>query len=292
MAQRSPVFTTTSSIVTVPCSVTNASGVPVTDLAAEDFELYVDGVRHRIDHVWTDPDRPLLLGVVNDISLSQAARTGERDREIQELLEQLIHANDRAFVVSVNERVLLQSEVMRGEFGLRNVFLPVQGTPLGPQCGEAVGGDGRLHAACGGTALWNAIYASARLKLTSPSANQVLLVLSDGNDTGSTRSFTESLAELKRSGAAVYAVIYPDEMGVAPSDELQQMAGETGGASFALQGKSLASALSSIAAGIQARYILGFVPDSGAADGKVHTIRVTVRRNGVVIRARAEYTSQ
>ncbi len=266
-------------------------GAPVTDLTLSDFDLFVDGVRHRVDYLWTNSDRPLLLGIVNDVSLSQSARTAEGEHEIDRLLEQLIHGTDRAFVVSVNENVLLKSEVTRGEFGLRNAFLPLQGAPFGTQCGEGVGNDGRLHPACGGTALWNAIYSSARLKFTSASANQVLLVLSDGNDTGSTHSFDESLHEIRRSGTVVYAVIYPNELGVSSSNELQRLAEETGGQSFVLQGIRLDSVLSSIATTIQARFILGFLPDSPSTGDQGHKLRVSVHRNDVVVRARDQYSA-
>lgn len=291
LAQQPPTFTATSSIVAIPCSVVDESGNPVTGLTLNDFELYVDGVRRRVDSLWNDTDRPLLLGVVNDISRSQATRTVAKERDIERLLEQVIHGADRAFVVSVNDRVLLKSDVSRGRFGLRYAFLPIEGEPLGAQCGDAVGIDGRLHPACGGTALWNAIYESAHLKLASPSVNKVLVVLSDGNDTGSTHSFAESLEEMKRTGAVVYAVLYPDEMGAASSDELQRLSEETGGQSFAFQGSGLDPVLSKLATTVRTRYILGFIPDPTANDGKVHALRVTVRRSGVVVRARSEYSA-
>lgn len=142
LAQQPPSFTATSSIVAIPCSVVDESGNPVTGLTLNDFELYVDGVRRRVDSLWNDTDRPLLLGVVNDISRSQATRTVAKERDIERLLEQVIHGADRAFVVSVNDRVLLRSDVSRGKSGLRYAFLPIEGEPLGAQCGDAVGIDG------------------------------------------------------------------------------------------------------------------------------------------------------
>lgn len=127
--------------------------------------------------------------------------------------------------------------------------------------------------------------------MASPSVNKVLVVLSDGNDTGSTHSFAESLEEMKRTGAVVYAVLYPDEMGAASSDELQRLSEETGGQSFAFQGSGLDPVLSKLATTVRTRYILGFIPDPTANDGKVHALRVTVRRSGVVVRARSEYSA-
>jgi hypothetical protein len=38
------------------------------------------------------------------------------------------------------------------------------------------------------------------------------LILSDGNHTGSTHSFSAALEEVQQSGAVVYAIRYPDAL--------------------------------------------------------------------------------
>ena len=77
----------------------------------------------------------------------------------------------------------------------------------------------RWQARTGGNALsageqplWNAVYAAAHFKLNGAGDNKVLLILSDGNDTGSTHSFSSALEEVQRSGAVVYAIQYPDDL--------------------------------------------------------------------------------
>src|SRR4051812_27726034 len=111
LPQDQPVFRDTTTLVTVPTVVTDARGAIVNDLKLDDFRLYVDGVRREIDNLWSDQDLALRLGVINDVSQSQWNRVSEKDRAIAQLLERVIHRQDRGFVVVVNANVTLRSEV-------------------------------------------------------------------------------------------------------------------------------------------------------------------------------------
>ena len=249
LSQDAPVFRETSTLVTVPCVVTDQRGLTVRGLGIADFRLYVDGALRQIDNLWTEADLPLLLGVINDVSESQRKRASENDHAVTQLLNQVVHRQDRAFVVAVNENVILKSEVSEGSYGLRYRFLPPGGEPLGVPCGALEGDHGRKRPVCGGTALWNAVYASAHLKLNGPAGNKALLILTDGHDTGSTHTFSDALVEVQRSGAVVYAIHYPDALSTdTSSDELRRLTEETGGVLFELHGTDYSEIVSRIAA--------------------------------------------
>ena len=229
LSQDVPVFRETTTLVTVPCVVTDKRGLTINNLKIDDFRLYVDGARREIDNLWTEADLPLLLGVINDVSESQRNRVSENDRAVTQLLEQVIHQQDRAFVVAVNDNVILKSEVSAGTYGLRYRFIAPGGEPLGGACGALEGEHGRKRPFCGGTALWNAVYASAHFKLNGPAGNKALLILSDGHDTGSTHSLSDALEEVQRSETVVYAIQYPDALSTDTSaDELRRLAERNG----------------------------------------------------------------
>jgi VWFA-related protein len=268
VSQDAPVFRETTTLVTVPCAVTDEGGLAINDLGVDDFRLYVDGVRRKIDDLWTEVDRPLLLGVINDVSDSQRNRISEKDRAVAQLLERVIHGQDRAFVVAVNENIILKSEVSAGPYGLRYRLLATPGgEPLTVSCGALGGTHSRIRPVCGGTALWNAVYASAHLKLSGPAGNKALLILSDGNDTGSTHSFDVALEEVQHSGTVVYAIQYPDTLSSdASSDDLRRLTDETGGLLFDPPGADYSGIISRIAADLRGRYVLGFRPDSTASE--------------------------
>jgi VWFA-related protein len=139
--------------------------------------------------------------------------------------------------------------------------------------------------------LWNAVYASAHLKLSGPAANKALLILSAGNDTGSTHSFGAALEEVQQSGTVVYAVKYPDTLSTDASyDDLRRLTEETGGILFDLHGAGYSAIISRIAADLRGRYVLGFRPDSTASETRRRSLKVEVLRSGATVRARREYS--
>ncbi len=292
LSQDAPVFRETTTLVTVACAVTDETGLTIKDLTADDFRLYVDGVPRKIDNLWLDGDLPLVLGVINDVSDSQRDHVSEKNRAVTQLLERVTHGSDRAFVVAVNDNVVLKSEVSAGPYGLRYRILAAPGgEPLGVPCGTLAGSHGRRRPVCGGTALWNAIYASAHLKLSGPGENKALLILSDGHDTGSTHSFAAALDEVRQSGAVVYAVPYQDSLSPdASNDDLRRLTDESGGVLFDLHDTDYSGIVARIAADLRGRYILGFRPDSTEGETRRHSLKVEVLRSGATVRARREYS--
>jgi VWFA-related protein len=208
-SQDVPVVHETGALVNVPCVVTDGRGQTINNLNINDFRLYVDGVQRQIDSLWLEGDLPLFLGVIEDVSQSQQNRISQNDLAAAQLLQKVVHKQNRAFLVAVNDNVILKAEVSEGPNGLRSKFPPPGGELLGVPCGATEGSRGRKRPACGGTALWDAVYAAAHYKLSGPGDNKALLILSSGNDTGSTHSFSSALEEVKRSGTVVYAIQVP-----------------------------------------------------------------------------------
>ena len=79
-----PVFHTDVNMVTVPFVVTDQKGVSVRDLQTGDFRLYVDGVRQDIQNLWSEPNLPLLLGVIIDVSESQGNNVTKNEAAINQ----------------------------------------------------------------------------------------------------------------------------------------------------------------------------------------------------------------
>jgi VWFA-related protein len=291
--QDGPIFRADVNLVTIPCAVTDQHGASVSDLQPGDFRLYADGVRQDIRNLWPEPDLPLLLGVIIDVSESQSKSVTEKEAAVDQFLERIVRAQDRAFVVAVNENVILKSEVTGGPYGLRHIVLPSRGEPLGFQCGTLEGEHGRKRPLCGGTALWNAVYALTKLKLSQSSGSKALLILSDGNDTGSTHGLSDALEQVQRSGTVVYAVRYPD--GMSGSDlggGLSRLTGETGGVLFDPPGTKYPEILARIEADLRSRYIIGFRPSFIGDKHQRHFLRIEAARPELTVRARREYFDQ
>jgi VWFA-related protein len=281
-AQQQPVFHADATLVTVPVLVTDFRGNPVHDLKPEEFRLYDNGVPREVRHIWLEEELPLVIGILVDISASQHSFLREHQATVDAFLAQLLRPGDRAFVVTVNEKVVLQSEFVGQPTGISQVPLARGGEPLGAPCPTLKG-----RQICGGTTLWDAVYETARMELSRFSGSGALLILSDGNDTGSIHHLDEALEEVHRIGALAYAIRYPDPLSDLAGDGLSRLAAETGGAEFAAPAGGYAAIFGRIQRDLRSQYVLGFHPEGGG--NSKHLLRVDILRPGVLVRSRRQY---
>jgi VWFA-related protein len=284
LSQGQQVFRAEVDLVAVPCIVTDRRGAPVTGLGREDFRIYDNGVQQDIRNLWLDRDLPLALGAVIDISQSQSRWIGAHRADVEQFLNRILRPRDRAFVVEVNRDVILRSEVIGSANGVSHVLAAGIGEPLGEPCPKLHG-----RSLCGETALWNAVYAAAHWKLRSLTGSKALLILSDGNDTGSTHSLNQALEEAQSSDAIVYAIRYPDGATAPAADGLSQLTRETGGLLFDPPEAGYGEILARIEADLRSRYVIGFHSSAASAGAAAHQLKVEVTRPGLTVRARRQY---
>jgi VWFA-related protein len=282
VAQEQPTFRADAALVTVPVLVTDSRGTPVRDLQSSDFRLYDNDVSREISHVWLEEELPLVVGIIVDVSASQRSFLHEHRAAVDAFIARILHPGDRAFVVAVNQNVVAESEFVGRPSGVSQVLLPHGGQPLGEPCGVLRGRN-----LCGGTALWNAVYAAAHIKLSRYTGARALLILSDGNDTGSTHHLDQALDEVHRTGVLAYAIRYPDPLTRTSDDGLARLAAETGGAEFPAPYGDYAPIFDRIERDLRSHYVLAISP-SAATDG-LHRLRVEVKRPGLTVRARRQY---
>ena len=92
----------------VPLTVVDANGIAVEGLTREEFQVYDNDVRRPIESFWVDNnDLPLTLGIVIDASESQKEQLSEHRQTAIDLVERILRAGDRTFVISVDEDVRL-----------------------------------------------------------------------------------------------------------------------------------------------------------------------------------------
>lgn len=284
--QGPPVFHVDVDLATVACVVTDAKGLAVRDLRSEEFRVFDGTVRQEVRNVWVDRDLPLVVGVIIDSSESQRSLARQHEATVAQFLKGFIRPADRAFVVSAGRDVLLRSEVIGGPNGLRQVVIRAGGEPLGPPCPVVKG-----RSLCGGTALWNAVYAAANLKLRRFPGSKALVILSDGDDTGSMRTLDETVDEVQRAGGIVYAVRYPSA-GRSGGRNLFRLARETGGMLFDPEGDEYRAVLEQIEKDLRSRYVIGFKPESPAGETGARRLRVQVTRPGLMVRVAADAAEQ
>jgi VWFA-related protein len=278
IAQQEGVFRANADFVAVDVSVRQA-GRPVTGLTARDFELRDNGALQDVADL-TYQQLPIDVVVALDVSSSVAGRVLDELRRALQQVRSDLAARDRLKLVTFNMRI---KELVGFE------------APA-----DAMDTALTRLAASGNTMIFDTI-AVALTSSSSGDRRQLVVVLSDGEDSGSitdagtlfdvarrtTPTLDVVLASSLASDAAVSARSIP------ATEALRQMysalARETGGLVFNVDVSSaLSTTFRRMLEEFRSSYVLHFVP-SGVARRGAHTLDVRVKRPGVDVRARRGY---
>jgi len=289
-------------LVTVACEATDRAGVPAKNLQIDDFELRDNGRLQKIDHLWLEQDLPLTIGLIVDVSGSQSGFIEQHRQTLTQFLHQVIGTKDRAFILTVGPEVKLITDLTASVEELRKGVddiegLQLRGAQFGESCMVTV-----PYRGCGGTALWNGVYAAARQKMKWVKGRKAVIVLSDGLDTGSPHSLPDAIESIQESETVVYAIKYVDpdvslsQAGVskrnAANRGLERLTDETGGYTFPNPEDQLSEVFNRIQEELRNQYILGFTPPDDARDGRFHKLEVKASRRNLTVRARVGYYAQ
>ena len=146
------------------------------------------------------------------------------------------------------------------------------------------------------TRLWDGVAFSLDA-LKGVDGRRVVLVFTDGDDTGSKVRFGTVQDRSRDEEVMVYAiglsVSYFNgvrQVSSRPDRALRRIAEETGGGYFELEkSDALSSTFTKVAQELRSQYLLAFVPEN--LDSKVHKLDVRVKRTGVTVRARRSYSA-
>ncbi len=297
LAAQQPDLRVDVDLVTVACSVSDHSGAPARSLKRENFKLSDNGQPREITNFWQESDLPLTVALVADVSGSQTGFVKNHRDAIAQFLNQVIGPRDRAMIVEVARQSWLISD-LTGSLNDLNAAVEKIGTRegrestmLGPPCRNA----GFPHT-CGGTALWHALYYTAR-EMKRPAGRKAIIVLSDGMDTGSDIGLTDVIEAAQSSETVVYAIKYASPtrflslgamLAQAFARGLERLSRETGGLTFPNPGRKTSDVFSRIESDLRNMYVLAFTP-TGARSGEFHKLDVKTDRGDLVVRARAGY---
>lgn len=270
--QDPPEFRSHVELVAILCAVVNSHGDAVHGLNREDFRAFDNGVPRIISYFSRDDDQPLTLGILIDDSDSQQELVEEHRRTALDLLYRILRLSDSAFVISIGQDVRLYRDLTLTEM-----------EPFGEPCPRPEG-----NPVCGGSPLWNAVFDAARPKLSQVKGNKALLLLTDGFDTGSVRSWSEAAAEAQKVDAAVYAIQYRG-MVSSYAPQLFRLVAETAGARFPAPSGDLSPIIVRLETDLRHRYVIGFRPEKVTLGKLRHDVRIEVTQPDLTVRARKTY---
>jgi Ca-activated chloride channel family protein len=269
-------------LVSLNVTVTEGAGRYVTDLAAEDFNVFEDGVKQDVTF-FNRTNLPIALAMLLDTSASMDAKLPTAQEAAIGFARRL-RPQDLAEVVDFDSRVVVLQPFTNGSAELEQAI--------------------HKTSAGGSTSLYNAVYIALKdlkkviAKNTDEIRRQAIVVLSDGEDTSSLLPFEEVLDLAKRSETAIYAIGLRSTDGPGAASKgfkeaefvLRQFAQETGGrAYFPNQITDLAAIYGQISDELSSQYTVGYTSKNGRRDGSWRRVVVRVARPNLTARTKLGY---
>jgi VWFA-related protein len=271
-------------VISIDAVVRDSRGNLIPNLNKDDFTLREDNHPVPIRYFSHDNNLPLTIGLLVDTSASQRDYAEEERRASATFLATMLTSpRDRAFVERFDTlAVLLQP--MTSDLHALEVSLNLLTAPLPkPKFSKA------------GTLLYDAIRATAQKVVTHQPGRRAIVILTDGDDDGSTTTLADAIRESQLANLAVYSVLYtPESRGRSSSDPagvstMRQLSNSTGGSLFIVTpGVPIAQIFSSIAEDLRSQYRLGFTP-SAAASGTFHPLKLESTHPFLTVEGRTGY---
>ena len=273
-------------LVVLHATVLDGRGRQVNDLRQDNFRVYEDGVLQKLS-VFSHADIPVTMGIVIDDSGSMKEKRPAVNAAAVTFVR-TSNPQDQVFVVNFNDVYYLDTP---GDFAANIEELKSALDKI----------DSR-----GGTALYDALYASLDHVKLGNRDKKVLLTITDGEDNASRYSLDELIRSAQQSNSVIYAI------GLLGSDEpgglfkirhasarraakvLEKVAQITGGqAIFPKSLEEVEATCVQIARDIRNQYTLAYYPTNAKKDGTFRTVKVDAvpsrSREKLVVRARTGY---
>ncbi len=275
-AQKPPTFTANVQLVRLLVNVKNASGELVGSLEREQFNVFDCNVAQKIEVFERYTTKPLSVAVLVDTSGSTAKDWQLEVRSLGKFLKALFgegNERDTAAVYTFNY------DVMAGNFGRDARRMENSLRSIKPE---------------GGTSLFDAIHYAGQ-DLQHRDGRRVIVLLSDGGNTTSSRSFKDALEAAQRADAVMYPVVVvpiENDAGRNTGGEhaLQTLARSTGGRWLPATLAELDTAFAEILRDLRAQYMIAYYPRSLPAQPPAfHPVRVELQRKDLQAQTRAGY---
>ncbi|HEY6507196.1 MAG TPA: VWA domain-containing protein [Vicinamibacterales bacterium] len=269
-----PIFRSSTRIVPVLTTVTDAQGRLVPDLDKDQFTVLDNGKPQEISFFLNEV-QPFTAVVMMDFSASMTASLDRLKAAAEQFVIRML-PDDKAQVGAFSDKIQFSGTFTADRDDLIGALNDLQfGNP---------------------TRLYDAIDQSI-VELDGIDGRKVVLAFTDGDDTASRRSMGDALERARDTETMIYAVGLESEFfnGVSrvrtrPDRGLRKLAEETGGGYFELKrSDELGPAFTRVAQELHSLYTIGFTPT--VMDNKEHKLEVRVKPAGMTARARKTYVA-
>lgn len=264
-------------LVGLLASVLDKNGRPALGLTADQFELYEEGVKQKIEVLDPETTQPLDLALMIDSSLSEVKELEFEEDAAARFIQKLVRPADRLAVYEfadvVTQIAPYSSNIPSLQAGLRRI------TP----------GDG--------TALYDAVYLGSEGLAKNPAGRRRAIVLvTDAGETTSRADFETARRAALRADTLLYTIVVravKNEGGrnTAGEHALETIADSTGGAIYFPDSiAQLGDMFELIDRELRTQYRIGYYPDPHPPAGLYRSLEVRVKCE-CKVRSRKAYFS-
>jgi Ca-activated chloride channel family protein len=267
-----PTFRSSTRIVPVVTTVTDAQGRLVPGLEQGEFTILDNGKPQEISFFQNDV-QPFTVVVMMDYSASMTANLDRLQAAAEQFILRMLPA-DKGQVGSFSDKIQFSGTFTNDRDDLIFALDDLQfGNP---------------------TRLYDAINESIAM-LRGVEGRKVVLAFTDGDDTASRVGMGDVLDRARDEETMIYAIGLESEyfngqrqVRTRPDRGLRRLADETGGGYFELKkSDELGPTFSRVAQELHSQYTLGFTP--ATLDGKEHKLVIRMKEPGMNARARRTY---
>jgi len=277
-AQASPDIRVDVNLVRVLTTVKDPSGNLVGSLPKEDFTILDNGVAQEISVFEHHTEQPLSIALLIDTSGSTAKDLKYEVDSVTRFLHALFsegNPKDSVALYSFNYEVVVQNYFTHNVSTLEHRL--------------------RLLHGDAGTSLYDAIYLTSK-ELEGREGRHVMVIVTDGGDTTSTKDFHAALESAQLADAAIYPVLVvpiPTDAGrnVGGENALTTLSQGTGGHVFLpTLGAEMDQAFTHLIEDLRTQYLLGYYPkDVPLTKNRFHRLEIRVRNPQLRVLARNGY---
>jgi VWFA-related protein len=281
-------------VVNLYCAVRNKQNALLGNLEKGDFTLAEDGAQQTIKYFTRETDLPLTIGLLVDVSNSQRNLIEIERRAAASFFSSVLQKKDVAFLISFGADSELLEDITGSPRALQEGLnrMKLNGGFSGINAGPVP-----TMSKQRGTVLYDAVYLAANDMLAKEVGRKAIVLITDGDDQGSTLTERAAIEAAQKSDAIIYGILYVDRqfyggfnMGYSGEGVLKQMAEETGGRLFQVGGKNtLDSIFDQIQQEMRTQYAIGYTPTNGKKDGSFRKIDLRTANKDLKVQVRKGY---
>ena len=278
-------------------------GALIPNLEKQNFTIFEDGKQQPIQRFSRETDLPITLGLLIDISASQERLVDIERQAASSFFSSVLRKKDEAFLISFGKSTDLLQDYTNSPKQLVAAMRDLQGDGQSPSFGSGPIPNvntgpvptGRVK----GTLLYDAIYLAANEKLKSEVGRKAMILITDGDDQGSTYDRRAAIEAAQRADAIIYSIYYVDRGfyagagllgGGGGESELRKMSEETGGKVFTVSSKHpLNEIFNQIQDELRNQYSIGYQSTNPQRDNTFRKLDIRTDNKDYRVQARSGY---